>query len=218
MSEAPRPRAILFDWDDTLADNWDSIRAAMNATLGAFGLAPWTVDQVRAAARRSLRNSFPDIFGARWQEARDIFYREFAASHLRHLKPRPGAGEALARLAGAGFLLGVVSNKTGDYLREEAAHLGWAPYFRAVVGATDASRDKPDPAPVELALASTGIAPGPAVWYVGDGEVDMEMARRAAVTGVLLRATPPGPGEFARNPPDHFVASFAALESLVFGA
>lgn len=217
MSAPPRPRAILFDWDDTLADNWDSILAAMNATLEAFGRPPWDLARAREMARRSLRNSFPDLFGGRWEEARDVFYRAFAASHLNHLKPRPGAGETLARLAAADFLLGVVSNKTGSYLREEAAKLGWAPYFRSVVGATDAARDKPDPAPVDLALAGTGIARGPAVWYVGDGEVDMELARRAGLTAVLLRSEPPGAGEFTAYPPDRVAPSFAALESLVFG-
>ena len=38
----PPPRAILFDWDNTLADNWAAIHGAMNATLVAMGQAPWT--------------------------------------------------------------------------------------------------------------------------------------------------------------------------------
>ena len=29
----PPPRAILFDWDNTLADNWAAIHGAMNVTL-----------------------------------------------------------------------------------------------------------------------------------------------------------------------------------------
>jgi len=117
VTQLARPRAILFDWDDTLVDNWDSIHAAMNATLAAFSRPPWTPEQTHAEARRSLRNSFPEIFGADWDKAREVFYREFSASHLKHLKPKPGAGETLARLAAGGFFLGVVSNKTGQFLR-----------------------------------------------------------------------------------------------------
>ena len=30
-----RPRALLFDWDSTLVDNWRSIETALNATLVA---------------------------------------------------------------------------------------------------------------------------------------------------------------------------------------
>lgn len=32
-----RPRAVIFDWDHTLVDNWDAIRAALNFTLTSFG-------------------------------------------------------------------------------------------------------------------------------------------------------------------------------------
>ena len=62
----------------------------------------------------------------------------------------PGAVEALT--AGAAWPQGVVSNKAGRYLRAEVAHLGWAAHFGAVVGAGDAAADKPDPAPIHLAL------------------------------------------------------------------
>ena len=68
----------------------------------------------------------------------------------------PGAADALA--AGAAWPQGVVSNKAGRYLRAEVTHLGWAPHFGAVVGAGDASADKPDPAPILLALDRLGRA------------------------------------------------------------
>lgn len=212
-----RPRAILLDWDDTLVDNWASIHAAMNATLAAMGLPAWTLERTREQAHRSLRNSFPEVFGARWEAAREVFYREFAANHLRHLQPRPGAGGLLARLGEARIYLAVVSNKTGWFLREEAAHLGWTRHFGAIVGATDAPEDKPAPAPVELALKGSGIARGPAVWFVGDGRVDMECAHRAACAAVLLRAGRAEAQEFGPHPPDRQVGSFAELEALVLG-
>ena len=40
---ASAPRAILFDWDNTLADNWTAITTAMNATLAAMDRAPCRV-------------------------------------------------------------------------------------------------------------------------------------------------------------------------------
>ncbi|HEY6335247.1 MAG TPA: hypothetical protein VI113_05115, partial [Alphaproteobacteria bacterium] len=43
-----RPRALLFDWDSTLVDNWRSIETALNATLVAMGHAPWTAEETRA--------------------------------------------------------------------------------------------------------------------------------------------------------------------------
>ncbi len=210
-----RPKAILFDWDDTLVDNWASIHSAMNATLAAMGYKPWSLEQTRAEARRSLRNSFPELFGGRWEEARDVFYRQFAATHLQLLKTHPGAGAFLAKAAQRGLYLGVVSNKTGAFLREEAAHLGWTGYFGAIVGATDAPEDKPAAAPVNLALRGSGIEAGLAVWFVGDGRVDMECARRAACAAVLLRREPPASDEFGPGIPDMYVAGFAELEAMI---
>ncbi|MGB8276060.1 MAG: HAD family hydrolase [Alphaproteobacteria bacterium] len=209
------PRAVLLDWDDTLVDNWASIHAAMNATLAAMGLAPWSLEQTRRQAKQSLRDSFPGIFGARWEEARDVFYRNFAAGHLAGLRPLPGADELLAALFEADFFLGVVSNKTGAYLRREAAHLGWDRYFGALVGATDAPEDKPKPAPVMLALRPSGISPGPEVWFVGDGPVDVDCARRSGCLAVLVRPEPPSAEEFGALMPDRHVATLVELRRLL---
>ena len=215
MTGLRRPRAILFDWDDTLVDNWESIHAAMNATLNAMGMAPWTLEQTKFEARRSLRNSFPELFGDRWQEARGIFYDHFAKNHLQFLKPHRGAEDAILRLKKSGLYLAVISNKTGEYLRREAAHLGWTEQFGAIVGATDAPEDKPAPAPALQALAKSGVLAGPDVWLVGDGMSDMECAHRADCVAVLLRSMPPKGGEFGSYPPVFHVRDFAELEALV---
>jgi hypothetical protein len=78
MMRLPPPRAILFDWDNTLVDAWGTIQLALNAALTAMGQSAWTMEETRVRVRASLRDSFPRMFGDRWPEARDIFY----ATHL----------------------------------------------------------------------------------------------------------------------------------------
>jgi phosphoglycolate phosphatase len=180
------PRAILFDWDNTLVDNWPAVHEALNTTFAAMGHELWTLEETRSRVRKSLRDTFPEMFGDRWTDARKIFYDRFAAVHLEFLDPLPGTGDGLAWLSDAGIYLGVVSNKTGPYLRAEAAQLGWDAYFDKVVGATDAVRDKPDPAPVFMALEDSGIGAGHDVWFVGDGAIDMECAVNAGLTPVAF--------------------------------
>jgi phosphoglycolate phosphatase len=142
-------------------------------------------------ARLSLRDSFPTLFGNRWEEARQIYLDAFRAIHLERLQPLPGR-EALVRdLAAAGFYLGVVSNKTGSILRREAAKLGWDSFFTRLVGATDAAADKPAREPVDLALSGSGIEAGTAVWFVGDTAIDMKCALNSGCLPVLLG--PPAP-------------------------
>lgn len=180
----PAPRALVFDWDNTLVDGWPAVLAGLNAAFAAFAMAPWDHARMLREVRRSLRETFPEMFGAEWERARDIFTAEVRAVHLSVLRPLDGSPALLD--AAARWPIAVVSNKQGPILRREAEHLGWTRRFRALLGAGDCAADKPDPAPMLAALASVGAASGPDVWYIGDTHLDMEAARRAGVSAVLL--------------------------------
>jgi phosphoglycolate phosphatase len=200
------PAVLLYDWDNTLVDGWAGITAALNAVFGAFSMPAWSAADTRARVRVSLRDSFPLMFGAEWERARDIFYAALEEQHLRHVAPMPGAADALA--AGAPWPQGVVSNKAGRYLRAEVSHLGWTPHFGAVIGAGDASADKPDPAPILLALERLGRTAERSVWYLGDTALDMHAARATGVTAVLVGDAEHDGGIDRAHPDLHFPSAF----------
>ena len=212
----PRPVAVLWDWDNTLVDGWLAIAAGLNAAFAAHGLPEWTLAEVKGRVRRSLRETFPEMFGDAWEAARDTFYAAVRARHLAVLTAMPGAEAAILAVAAAGLPQGVISNKQGPLLRAEAAHLGWAGHFRTLVGAGDAAADKPDPAPFALALPALGRAAGPEVWYVGDTALDMQAARAAGCTAVLL-GTAGHDGGIAQAAPDFAFADGHALASWLTG-
>jgi phosphoglycolate phosphatase len=124
------------------------------------------------------------MFGDQWERARDIFYATLTDQHLDHVTAMPGVPQILD--AGAAWPQAVVSNKAGPFLRREVSHLGWSAYFVAVIGAGDAAADKPDPAPLHLALSQLGRTADRSVWYIGDTALDMQAARAAGVTAVLV--------------------------------
>lgn len=204
-----QPRAIVFDWDNTLVDSWATIHDALNFLMAAMERPLWTIEETRERVRLSLREAFPPLFGDRWEEARQIYMDRFRAIHLERLTPLPGC-EAMLRTLAAKHYLAVVSNKTGAVLRGEADHLGWSALFGSIVGAGDCHADKPHGAPVALALRPSGIEPGPDVWFVGDTAVDMECAIASGCVPVLLGAAGPS-DEFARFPPALTVVDAAAL-------
>ncbi len=206
-----RPRAVLFDWDNTLVDSWPVIEDALNTALTAFGHAPWSRAQVKSRVRKSMRDSFPKLFGERWEEAGRVFYARYNEIHVEKLTPLEGAAEMLAELAGSGLYLAIVSNKKGEFLRREAATLGWDRHLRRLVGALDAPRDKPAIEPILLALEGSGIAPGGEVWLAGDADIDLECARNAACVPILLREHPPEAGEFPSHPPAWHFSDCRAL-------
>ncbi len=184
MSDPADPAVILWDWDNTLVDGWAGVVAALNVVFAAHAMASWTAEDARARVRLSMAESFAALFGADWREAAALFRSTFAAIHLDHLQPMPGIQDALA--AASSWPQGVVSNKDGPFLRREVAHLGWGALFTSVVGAGDATADKPRPEPIWLALEAFGMNPARQVWYVGDTALDMHAAHAAGCTAVLL--------------------------------
>ena len=214
---APSPRAILFDWDNTLVDAWAGVQAALNAARTEYGLDPWDRATLLANIRLSLRDSFPKMFGEKWEDARRLFSDVYARDHLGHLTPLPGAFDAVAAAATRTGFAGVVSNKQGRFLRTEARALGWAAQLGALVGAGDAARDKPHGDPIVLALAAARIPPTADVWYVGDTGVDLAAARAAGVTAVLVGDAAHDGGVAALAPDLHFADAHALAAVLAHG-
>ncbi|MBI3420389.1 MAG: HAD family hydrolase [Proteobacteria bacterium] len=199
------PQLVIFDWDNTLIENWQALLNAMNAALKTFNKPAWNQAQMIDNSKQSLRNSFPVIFGTEWEKARDIFYDHFNKNHLDGLKKLDGAEALLDFLTEHGVRLAVCSNKAGLCLRREVKHLGWRRYFISILGAQDAEKDKPDCAPVRLIQRLNGLEDcgREDVWFVGDTVSDMQCAGCA---GVL----PVGLGEGAKENPAFMPKLWAA--------
>lgn len=186
------PKAILFDWDNTLIDSWGIIHHALNETLLKFGKEPWSLDEVRQKAHRSSREAFPRLFDDHWQEAVKHFYKVVEEIHLDHLKILEGAQDLLDHLKAAKIPLGIVSNKKGDVLRREVSHLKWNHFFGPVIGAGDAEKDKPHPAPIFMALESMALSNSEDIWFLGDSPADWEAAVASGCRPIAI-------GNFMKN-------------------
>ena len=135
----PFPDLILFDWDNTLMDTTPALYQAFCVLCEKYGIPKCSMEEYRARTGMSLRETFPALFGDRWEEAKQVYLDAYRANHLNMLTPFDKARETVAFLhEKTGGKTGVVSNKTGAILREEIDHLGWGGYFAAVVGAGDA--------------------------------------------------------------------------------
>lgn len=180
-----QPKAILFDWDNTLVDTWPTIHTALNETMRFMGAPEWSMEKVKKNVKKSMRESFPHLFGDDWEKAADHYQHAYRSMHKNKLQPLPGAFELITMLQAHDLFLAVVSNKKSVTLREEIRHLNWDDYFDVIVGADDAARDKPHPDPVLLALKTFGDQFGQEVWFVGDTAVDLECAQVTGCTPIL---------------------------------
>lgn len=210
-----KPKAILFDWDNTLVDTWPTIYEALTHTFKVMGRTPWTLDETKERVHRSLRDSFPLIFGDEWEKAGALYLKTFEAIHLERLVAIMGAEDMLKTLMKTGIYCAVVSNKTGYNLRAEVKHLGWDMYFHKVIGAKDAAEDKPSVEPVYLALEGSHIIPSGEVWFVGDSITDLECAQNAQCFSVLYGDMDVTPPQFAHCRPHVHVPDHRTLKTMI---
>ncbi len=187
LRRLPKPKAVIFDWDNTLVDTWPLIQGAIDKTMVDMGREPWGLEKVRDNVHKSMRESFPEIFGNDWQKAGEIYKNSYRSTHLDRIQLLPGALELINALQEKGILQFVVSNKIGVTLRKEAAKIGVDQKFFALIGASDASYDKPSKEPVELAFLGTDLDPKKdVIWFVGDTIADVECAYNSGCLPIVI--------------------------------
>lgn len=184
MSHISFPRAVLFDWDDTLVDTEVGTFHAINSVLTAFNHQPWQWEEFCQQPALSIRDYFHRIFPVHQVSQAEDLYRQHASNLPIH--PFPYAQPLLDWLKSRGISMGVVSNKEGNILRREVSHLGWGHYFHSVIGSYDTEEDKPSPRPLLHALAQQSLTAGPHVWFIGDSVVDMVCAHHAGCTPISI--------------------------------
>jgi phosphoglycolate phosphatase len=187
------PKAVLFDWDNTLVDTWPLIHEAIAATMTYMGHEPWSFDKVRSSAHASARDAFPSLFGDEWPKAYDFFYDYLKGVDRTNLKVLDGAEELLVALTQRSIPLGVVSNKRADHLRQEVASLGWNHFFQSIIGSGDTEKDKPHPEPIWKALGQMALRPSLDVFFIGDTPVDWQASQAAGCFSIAFAPTEDAP-------------------------
>ncbi len=182
-----QPKAVFFDWDGTLADSFVFLRGAHSHVRNAIGLPDLTQEQFDGYFGMPRELLYKEIYGDEGEKAKALFEAYVMANH-KQLEPMPGAVELLKAITNMNILMGAVSNKKGDFIREEIKHFGWQEHFVSIVGAGDAENDKPAADPLLLALKKGGIDHDLAdIWYVGDTETDLKCAQEAGCPSVFLQ-------------------------------
>ncbi|HEV2678408.1 MAG TPA: phosphoglycolate phosphatase [Aliidongia sp.] len=182
---------LLFDLDGTLIDSAGDLHHAINEMLTAVGRAPLTLPQVvgmigngvPTLVKRALAASPGDP--VEHADAMARFDAAYDADPTTLTTIYPDVAETLDRLAAAGRVLAVCTNKHVDSARHILADLGLARHFGHLIGGDSLPFRKPDPRVLTDTLATLGIAPADAV-MIGDSEVDAATAEAAGVDFILM--------------------------------
>ncbi len=188
-------RALLFDFDYTLADSSRGILDCVNCCFEQMGLPSASPEAVSATIGLALPETLCRLAGPQPEERVREFERLFVARADRVMVPSTvlldSARRMLAALDHNFIALGIVTTKFRRRIHEVLTREGLRDRFAVIVGGDDVRRPKPDPEGLQLALASLSAQP-PSALYVGDSLTDAEAARRAGIAfaAVLSGVTP----------------------------
>ena len=177
-------RAVLFDFDYTLADSSVPIVDCFNTALRALGLEEAPEEAICRTIGLALPEALAAVAGeearCRAEEFRGHWRRRSDEVMVAGTRMVPAAPAALRSLHGLGFDLAVVSTKYRARIIDVLEREGLASLFTTIVGGDDVAEPKPDPEGLLIALERLGAPPAQAL-YVGDSETDGRTAQRAGV-------------------------------------
>lgn len=182
---ARRPWAVLFDLDGTLIDSIQLIlESARHAFTGYDGRAP-SDDEWLAGLGIPLVTCFRPFARDEAELAALVAkYRVHQRAHHDRLTVAyPGVVETVRLLHERGHPMALVTSKNDELAARALRHVGLDAYIPVVITCDSCTRHKPEPEPVEVALAGLGYAPDEAV-FVGDSIHDIQSGNAAGVATV----------------------------------
>ncbi len=184
---------IVFDLDGTLVDTAPDLLESLNHSLDAGGATLADLhgfhQYVGQGARIMIERAYAAQQKALLAEEHDRLFSLFLDHYDSNIpgrsQPYPGVIVALDRLAQAGFLLAVCTNKPESFSRKLLAGLGMTASFAAICGADTFAFRKPDPRHLTETIAMAGGDAARAV-MVGDSRTDIDTAKAAGIPVVAV--------------------------------
>ena len=183
-------RAVLFDFDGTLADTAPDLGDALNRMLRDRGRAALPLEALRAHASSGARGLLHIGFDLTpqapdYEAMRTEFLANYSAAICVHTRLFPGMEELLAALESRGMPWGIVTNKSIALTTPLVALLGLTGRAACVVGGDTTPHLKPHPASLFHAAEKIGIPPAECC-YLGDDLRDIQAARSAGMFSIAV--------------------------------
>jgi N-acetyl-D-muramate 6-phosphate phosphatase len=181
-------RAVLFDFDGTLADTAPDLAAAVNRMRVEQALEPMPIERLRPFASAGARGLVHAAFGIKPDDAdysalRETFLEYYAERVCEQTTLFPGIAELLAELQARAIAWGIVTNKAARFTERIIVELKLKPDCVACGDTTP--HLKPHPAPLLHAAQQIQVSPQNC-FYLGDDLRDMKAAHAAGMRAIAV--------------------------------
>ncbi|MCL1990765.1 MAG: pyrophosphatase PpaX [Defluviitaleaceae bacterium] len=198
-------KAILFDFDGTLADTNPLIIRTFTETFAA--ILPHlkvTQDEILTCIGPTLEQTGEKYL----PENPDQFVSYYRMLNVKYhddmIDIYPGIQEMLAVLQEKGLTLVIVSSKKRDFVIRGLKKLALFHFFDAIVAGDDVTNPKPHSEPIDQVLAHYGLLPTECL-MVGDNSHDIECARAAGVKSIAVGWAVKGVDYLKQFNPDYLI-------------
>ncbi len=201
-------QGVIFDMDGVLVNSYRAHLESWTELGRRHGL-PMSEEQFAATFGRTSR----DIFAALWpgkvsagdmprlDDEKEALYRQSLKAHFPEMK---GAGELLASLHAAGFLMAIGSSGPPENVQVVHDCLPNGRYITATVDGRQVTHGKPNPEVFLLAAGKLGLNPRDCA-VVEDAPAGVEAALRAGMAAIAITGT---------APPEKLAHAHTIIESL----
>ncbi len=240
---SPKPKAILFDLDDTIlefevhaASSWrktceaaagampgvsaNQVLEAIAKSRAGFWLDPANSRRGRldlAWARRHVVSDALLGLGVRDNALTERIASDYTAVRDAAVKPFEGALETLRWLQGLGIRLGLMTNGAAKGQRAKVERFALTRYFETIWVEGERGAGKPDPRVFEGVLKELGVQARDG-WSVGDNlEWDIAPANRLGIHSVWVDWAAAGLPKASSIQPDRTIRTVAQLKEVGAG-
>ena len=182
-------KAVIFDFDGTLADTLWAIRDASNIAREKMGLSPITYEDVRAGINNGVRNLVKASIVPEDKRNDDayidasvkIYNEAYSTTYLNTDVPYDGILDAVNELKARGYKLAVLSNKSDNFVKDLTKSIFGTELFSVAKGPSSRIvKPNPELTLETLAELDPALTPEDCV-LIGDSDVDIATAKNAGM-------------------------------------
>ena len=211
-------RAIIFDFDLTLADSTKGIVECVNFALERLNLPRADDERIKRTIGMSLGDTFLSLTGQTENQNVSLFISNFVERADQVMVDLTSMFDSVPatteRLIEMGFALGIASTKFRYRIEEILAREGLSNRFSVIIGGEDVAEHKPHPGGLITAIARMQMDAKDVI-YVGDSTIDALTAERAKVPFIAVLSGATSKSEFDEVPKVAVIDDISALPRLI---